>query len=632
MATPQVLIVEDEQSASRLIAALCGEVGLSAQITRSGTEAISLVQQAVAGGNPFACLVVDLVLAESDGFAFCQWARGQHPALPAIVISGIYKQLPPDFQTRARPDLFLPKPFEPEALREGLRRLCQLAPAPLSEGKIEGPEGKPIAQLLIELLRQKASGVLTLSSEGTVRRLHFQGGLLRFAQGNVKTETAGATQVVSGLIKQASFDRAVALAKQQKIALHEALATARVLMPDQLKAALKQQTLDVALGGLGLTAGTHLFEAQVVELLNALPDARSSPVALVVCWARRMGDPTAARAYLDPRAAERMSRSPELEREIFALKASWPGEGVTPLAAANRSVGEVLARVKEPELPLLYALCVSGLVTLTRSGAAAALPHPAATKGAAEEDRGKVFSAKEHAARRMLFAEFERLKEASHYQLLGVEARVTTDDLRVAYFKAARRFHSDSFSGLELGSARRLCEELFQRVNEANQVLGSAKDRAEYDVFVDRKSKGLPTDVAAILKAESVFQKGETLFKAGKLEDAETHFLEAIALNSTEAEFHAYLGLTILRRGRKPAEAQMHVDKAIELDPRLPSAQVFLASIKSEQGDDETARRLLRRVIEQDPQNALAKAEQQRIRAKNEPAKKTGFFSNLFKK
>ena len=632
MATPQVLIVEDEQSASRLIAALCGEVGLSAQITRSGKEAIALVQQAQAGGNPFACLVVDLVLAESDGFSFCQWARGQYPALPAIVISGIYKQLPPEFQAKAGPDLFLPKPFETAALREGLRRLCQLQPAPPSEGTIDGPGGKPIALLLVELLRQKASGILTLTSEGSIRRLHFQGGLVRFAQGNVKSETAGAAQIAAGLIKQASFDRAVALAKQQKIALHEALATARVLTPDQLKVALKQQTLDVALGGLALVAGTHLFEPQTVELLNALPDARISPVLLVVDWARKAGDPAAARAWLEPRAAERMSRSPELERELFALKASWPGEAVTPVASANRSVGEVLARLKDPELPLLYALCVSGLVLLARAGGQAAAPHPGAPKGAAEEDKGKVFSAKEHEARRMLFSEQGRLKEGGHYEVLGVDPKATAEELKAAYFRAARKFHSDAFSGLELGSARRICEELFQRVNEANQVLNSAKDRAEYDVFLDRKSKGLPTDVAAILKAESVFQKGELLFKAGKLEDAEGLFREAVALNSSEAEFHAYLGLTMLRRGRRPPEAQVHVDAALALDPKLPSALVFLASIKSEQGDDTAARNLLRKVLEQDPQNPLARAEQQRMKAKNEPVKKPGFFSGLFKK
>jgi CheY-like chemotaxis protein len=629
VATPQALIVEDEQSAARLIAELCSEAGLQAQVTRSGREAVALLQQAQAQRTPFACVICDLVLAESDGFTVAQWVRARLPDLPLVVISGIYKQLPPEFQQRARPDLFLAKPFEPAALREGLRRLCQLVPPPSVDGRVAD---KSVAAIYVELLQKKASGTLTLTEGDTVRRLCFQGGLLRFAQSTLREETAGAAQIASGLIKQASFDRAVALARQQKIALHEALASARVLSPDQLRAALKQQTTDAAIGGLCLSGGSHSFEAQPAEQQNGLPDARTSPVLLVVEWARRHGTPQAARAWLEPRAAERLSRSQELERELFALRASWPGEAVTPQAAAGRTVGELLSRVKEPELPLLHALCVSGLVTLTRQSQPG-VPNPAAARGAGDEDKGKVFSAKEHEARRMLFAERERLKEATHYELLGVQPTAPVEQVRTSYFAAARKFHSDAFSGLELGSARRVAEELFQRINEANRILTNPKERAEYDVFLDRKAKGLPTDVAAILKAESVFQKGELLFKAGKFDDAEPLFREALALNHSEAEFHGYLGICQLRRGRRPLDVLPHIEKALELDPRLVSAQVFLASVKSEMGDDDAARKLLRKVLEQDPQSALAKAELQRIRSRSDAAaKKPGFFSGLFNK
>jgi CheY-like chemotaxis protein len=630
--TPQVLIVEDEQSASRLLSALCGEVGLSAQITRSGKEAVGLVQMASGGPTPFACVVLDLVLAEGDGFSVAQRLRADHPEIPLIVISGIYKSLPPEFQAKVRPDLFFPKPFEPAHLRDGLRRLCLLTAAPPSEGRIDGPQGKPVSLLLVELLRAKASGVLTVSSDGSVRKLHLQAGLVRFAQGNVKSEMAGAAQIASGVIKQASFDRAVALARQQRIALHEALATARVFTPEQLKAALKQQTVDVAVGAIAAAAGTHVFEAQPVELLNGLPDTRTSPVQLISEEAQRSRDVARARTWLSQQQGEKVSRSPELERELFALKATWPGEGVTPLAASGRTLGEVLTRMKEAELPLLHALCAAGLITLSRN-VPSSVPHPSAPRSAAEEDRGKVFSAKEHEARRLLFAERDRLKDKGHYELLGVDPKAGPDEIRAAYFKAARKFHSDGFSGMELGSARRVAEELFQRVNEANQTLGSAKERAEYDVFLDRKAKGLSTDVAAILKAESVFQKGELFFKAGKFDDAEPLFREAIALNHAEAEFHAYLGISLLRGKKRLAAAQESIDQALHLDPRLLSAQVFLAALKSDQGDDVAARTLLRKVLEQDPGNALAKAEGARIKAKTaEPEKKAGFFASLFKK
>ena len=490
---------------------------------------------------------------------------------------------------------------------------------------------KPVAQLFIELLRQRASGGVTLVNGPAVRLIHLQAGWVRFAESNIKTESAGQAQVAAGLIKQASFDRAVALARQQGVALHEALAAARVLSPEQLKAALKQQTIDVALGALSLTEGTYAFAPKPLEAQNALPDARVSPVSLVVDWARRNGDVAAMRAWLSARAGSKVNRSSELERELFALKASWPGESVTPAASGGRSLGELLARVKEPELPLLYALAISGLIALAAPGGAASRTPP---PGVAADEHGRVFTPKEHETRRMILAEAQRLKDATHYEVLGVMPSASNEQIRAAYFAAARKFHSDAFSALELGSARRAAEEIFQKINEANQVLTQAKSRGEYDVFIDRKAKGLPTDVGAILKAESVFQKGELFFHAGKFEDAEVCFREAITLNHAEAEFHAYLGMTLFRRRGKVLEARPHLDKALALDARLTSAQVFLCALLTASGDEEGARRIIRKVLEQEPDNALAKAELARQqRAKDSPgSKKPGFFGGLFKK
>ena len=71
-----------------------------------------------------------------------------------------------------------------------------------------------------------------------------------------------------------------------------------------------------------------------------------SPVALVLEAAKRFSAHAAARDWLEQRAQQHMSRSPELERELFAVKTSWPGEGVTPLATSQRSIGEALSRAE----------------------------------------------------------------------------------------------------------------------------------------------------------------------------------------------------------------------------------------------------------------------------------------------
>jgi curved DNA-binding protein CbpA len=326
-----------------------------------------------------------------------------------------------------------------------------------------------------------------------------------------------------------------------------------------------------------------------------------------------------------------MSRSPELERELFAVKTTWPGEGVTPIAANQRSVGDALPRVKPAELPLLMWLCQSGLVVLS-GGAKASAPAPKpAAASPDDEDRTRTFTPDEDWSRRVIFAERDRLKNANHYEILGVQPGATSEEIRAAYIAAAKRFHSDAFAGQELGSARRVAEELFARVGEAHGVLVNQTSRANYDVYLERKAKGLPTDVGAILRAEGIFQKGETLFKAGKFDEAESSFREAIALNHAEAEFHAYLGMSIYRAKGNAQKALELVGKALAMDPRLRSATVFAAQLHEALGDVEKAKGLLRKALVNDPEFVEAKSELSRM--KRAPAEqKKGFFDRLLKK
>jgi curved DNA-binding protein CbpA/CheY-like chemotaxis protein len=627
----QVLIVEDEESASRLIAQVCSELGLRAQTTRSGAQAKDLLTQAAQTHQPFSAVVLDLVLAELDGFQVGQFARGQPwgAKLPLIVVSGIYKQPNPELMARLKPQAYFAKPFDISQMRDALVKACNVQGAATSlEGDLAQ---KPAAALFVELLRQKASSLLTLAQGTTVRLIHFEKGQVRFAQSSVKGELAGAAQVAAGAVKQASFDRAVAFAKQNKMALHEALAYSRVLTPEQLKQALKQQTMEASVNGLGWTKGTFRIDPQSAEQLAAVPEARTNPVALVLEAAKRFGAHAAAREWLEARAQQHMSRSPELERELFAVKTSWPGEGVTPLANNQRSVGEALSRVKPAELPLLKWLCESGLVVLAGGAKAAASSPKAAAPVSQDEDKGKQFTEDEDWSRRVIFAERDRLRDANHYQALGVQPSATQDEIKAAYIAAAKRFHSDAFAGQELGSARRAAEELFSRVSEAHAVLANPSSRAEYDVFLDRKAKGLPTDVGAILRAEGIFQKGETLFKAGKFEDAEGVFREAISLNHAEAEFHAYLGMAIYRGRGKAREALELVGKALEIDPRLRSATVFAAQLHEALGEVEKAKALLRKAIAKDPEFDAARSELSRLKRAPVEQKK-GFFDRLLKK
>ena len=61
----------------------------------------------------------------------------------------------------------------------------------------------------------------------------------------------------------------------------------------------------------------------------------------------------------------------------------------------------------------------------------------------------------------------------NYYSLLGVSHNASDKELKVAYRKAARKYHPDIYKGIN--------KDHFKRINEAYSVLKNPAKRSEYD-------------------------------------------------------------------------------------------------------------------------------------------------------
>jgi molecular chaperone DnaJ len=73
-----------------------------------------------------------------------------------------------------------------------------------------------------------------------------------------------------------------------------------------------------------------------------------------------------------------------------------------------------------------------------------------------------------------------------YYKTLGVKRDASSDDLRKAYRRLARKYHPD------LNPGDKAAEERFKEIQEANDVLGDAKKRKMYDQFGFYSEQGFP--------------------------------------------------------------------------------------------------------------------------------------------
>jgi curved DNA-binding protein len=62
-----------------------------------------------------------------------------------------------------------------------------------------------------------------------------------------------------------------------------------------------------------------------------------------------------------------------------------------------------------------------------------------------------------------------------YYKILGVDKGATTDEIKKAYRRLAKKYHPDKNQG------DRSSEEKFKEINEANEILSNPEKRKKYD-------------------------------------------------------------------------------------------------------------------------------------------------------
>ncbi len=113
----RILVLEDEELVSRLIKATLSQAGYEVIETRDGEQTIEAYQQAVASGDPFNLLIMDLTIERGmGGIETMNRIKAIDPAARGIVSSGYS-----DDPAMSQPHDFgfadvLPKPYEPHEL------------------------------------------------------------------------------------------------------------------------------------------------------------------------------------------------------------------------------------------------------------------------------------------------------------------------------------------------------------------------------------------------------------------------------------------------------------------------------------------------------------------------------------
>lgn len=277
-----------------------------------------------------------------------------------------------------------------------------------------------------------------------------------------------------------------------------------------------------------------------------------------------------------------------------------PASGTPPASSATPKPAAPTASAPKPAAPADPAAAPRPApAAAPRAPAAPAAPATAAVS------TGPVAPENDLAELRKIAA---RIQEQNKFEVLGLTEKADAAAIKLAYFKLAKSFHPDTVTSDAPPEVAKLKGDIFSAVGEAYRTLSDDKSRAAY--MDELKHGSQQVDVAAILQAEELFQKGSIMVKARKFPEAVKMLDDAIKGNPEEGEFYAWRGyakfFTFQDRKQGLAEAHKDLQLGLKRNERCAPAHYFLGHIAKLCGDNAGATKHFKRAVEIQPDHVDA--------------------------
>lgn len=678
----KILIVDDDSNFRETVQAILSEEGHEAAIAENGEVAVQTFNNVQPD-----LIILDMLMPKLGGFDCATALRGTPlgKEIPIIFVSGAYKssKIISDAQDKFNSIAYLLKPFDASVMMDAVAEALGEKSVEVAVEAVADPlpeSGSLLQQSLLSLLLRinddKHTGILELYSDPQRARLFFRRGRAVQAQINDPELNLGMTLIKQGQLSPFDYRALLEHVAENSVGLYQAIKDFKSVDEQTIKEAYKQLIPKIIAKTLALSGQFRWIDGG--GFLKAIPTA-SVPILPAVFEGLPTVPLGALETQLETYKSLRLNKGGQWTKGKHLLHEGFKQDEVLKSINGRARVGQIYGAIddesrRQSRMAQLYLLIAAGAVKMSEEitdiepslitevpqahiigdqqsdvdaakftqipGAAGGDPVASARAlvqddaADSEADAGQTFSADEHAARQKISDKYKALANLNHYEVLDVEREsFEAGEAKKNYFALARDFHSDSYSGLNLGSAQRKLEALFAKISEAYDVLSNDAKRAEYDAQLDVMAQGGTADIGAILQAEGLLDKAKLVSDRGDLTAAFRFLEEAVSLYQSPdiTVWHAYCGWR--SRGNPAAEANDISRLILEQvkDARVPRAYEFCAIIARYAGNFDNAKKLLRKAKSEDGESQAIQREQRLLaKAEEDAAKKGGLAGKLF--
>lgn len=492
----------------------------------------------------------------------------------------------------------------------------------------------PVAVLLSALRYDRATGMLDLTHEGTHRRVYVVEGRPSFMQSNAERENVGELLHRRGRIDARDLQRCRRYMTERRRTLQQSLLELRLVNESELATAYKLLAGQLLPLAVGMSVGTFSWR-ETDAFVGRVPEGRFDPVQVLFAGIARHVHPPQIFAFFAGREDAPLYRTRIWDSLRPGFSAAFPGavglldaiDGVSSFRRLSRAPGVDPAQ----SMPPLFAMVASGMVNLIRRGTGDLHLEEAVNAAVSDDPPELSVPANELEAR--IDGYYDEVMSLNFFEIFGVTQETPPEEIKTRYFELARKWHVDNFVGKGVDSRKSRLDEIFARITEAYQTITDEEQRGEYITFLDRKKKGLPTDVAEILRGEQLYDQALAMVRRRDFLGAKEVLEEAIRLNP-DPNYFATLGWAIYRADPNDDGAVTvgvkHLQRAVKEQKNLPIAYQYLGSIAFARKAYGEARRWWERCLSFEPDNIEASRGLRMIaqRSRGAPAR-SGIFGRL---
>jgi curved DNA-binding protein CbpA len=456
---------------------------------------------------------------------------------------------------------------------------------------------RKLSDTLLEIHKNRRSGVLRFEHGPEKRQLVLDKGLLVFAESNLPDEHLVRVLVRLDLLPRTNVNEIASSMKNGKTS-EEAILELPGSDMKNLETGRREQAMIILASLWGWDGSEMRFFAGENLIRCRLNLGLPLPEALLLS-ARRAVSSRLVRIPAD--FARGIFRAPEEFKDAaLEFPLSNSESYVLSLLKNPLPASEIFALVSAAEATtedVLMQLFLLGIVDMQPPAGEIDEKSPATESGSTILQLDEMLS---------------KFEAASLYEILSIPAEANQQEIQAAYHALAKQYHPDRFQSQGFsGEARVKADQIFTTINKAYIVLKDPASRVEYDekrlVSESKVEAGLKAKTAKQSEdartAEALYRDGRALLAEGEIEKAIERLRGSVWLDPERAVYHHYLGVAEAEMPKLRKSAEQHFLKALELNKLNFASRLELAKLYIKVELRRKAEQQLRELMRWDPEN-----------------------------